>query len=590
MLLIIMDRQKKYNNPKFTGKFADISKWLNNRHIPYGPMFFIIGIISTIWFLIRVIPKPSRASYPCVRAAAPIMSGFIIYLISLGSMSLAIRKVWRNLTVSKFLSASIWLAFTGFLMIVSLTSDLSVSTAISVPATGPEDGPNMPFGKGYGINPGRVIWAWNPAATNENCKNVMENGDWYFNPVNSDQKVIGEMVSESIKSLTGKSDLRKAWTSLFQYHNLSRNKKETDYAQGEKIFIKINQGTASWVLTKEEKENGYTISSSLKSGQRHRLLGATETSPYIVLELLRELIDVAGVRQQDISIGDPISHIFGHNYSIWHAEFPDVVYIDRFSENFGRTLIKKTENDLIYYSDKRQSDKLYDVIEKADYMINLASLKPHGSAGISLMAKNHFGSQARQNASHLHYALIAPSWETFPREVGNPSNGGYRKYRVLVDLMGSCYLGRNTMLCIVDGLFGGGADETRGPVRYFMPPFNNDWSSSIFISEDQVALESVCFDFLRSEWNGIHKHDAANNVFEAGPNMFGVDDYLHQAADSKNWPEGIIYDPDNCGKPLRSLGVHEHWNNQDDKQYSGNLGKKNGITLVSIPDTLIKSN
>jgi hypothetical protein len=319
-------------------------------------------------------------------------------------------------------------------------------------------------------------------------------------------------------------------------------------------------------------------------------LGATETSPYIVLELLRELVNKAGIRQQDISVGDPIAHIFGHNYSVWHAEFPDVIYIDRFSEMFGRTLIRKTEKELVWYSDKKQSDKLYDIFESADYMINVASLKPHGSAGISLTAKNHFGSHARQSASHLHYALIAPSWESYPREVGKPSNGGYKKYRVLVDLMGSRYLGGNTMLAVVDGLFGGGADETRGPVKYFMPPFNNDWSNSIFLSQDQVALESVCYDFLRSEWNGVNKHGAANNVFEQGPNMFGVDDYLHQAADSKNWPEGIVYDPDNIGKPLQSLGVHEHWNNPDRKQYSGNTGKGSGITLVSIPDTLVKSN
>ena len=62
----------------------------------------------------------------------------------------------------------------------------------------------MPFGKGQGINPGQVIWAWNPAATNENCKNVIDNGDWYFNPVNADQKVISEMVSASVKKIRRK--------------------------------------------------------------------------------------------------------------------------------------------------------------------------------------------------------------------------------------------------------------------------------------------------------------------------------------------------------------------------------------------------
>jgi len=585
-----MNKQNKFDISRLKGQLSMICKWFERKHIPPVLLFFIMGITSTIWFFIRVIPKPSRASYPCVRAAAPIMSGFIIYLLSIGGMSLALRKMWRSLGTAKYLSSSVWLVLTIVLFVVSLTSDLSVLKADSVTSIGPEDGPNMPFGKGNGINPGLVIWAWNPAATNENCKNVIDNADWYFNPVNADQKVISEMISASVRKISGKADLKHAWNELFKYHNQQKDQKNKGYTRGEKIFIKIYQGTASWVMSKEERDNGYTISSSLKTGQQRRLrsLGATETSPYIVLELLRELVNEAGVRQQDISVGDPISHIFGHNYSVWHAEFPDVVYVDRFSDQFGRTLIKKTDNELVFYSDKKQSDKLYDVIEAADYMINVASLKPHGSAGISLTAKNHFGSQGRQNASHLHYALIAPSWESYPREVGKPSNGGYKKYRVLVDLMGSRYLGRNTILSVVDGLFGGGADETRGPVKYFMPPFNNDWSNSVFISQDQVALESVCYDFLRSEWNGKNTHSAANNVFEEGPNMFGVDDYLHQAADSGNWPEGIVYDPDNSGRPLQSLGVHEHWNNADARQYSGNLGKRNGITLVSIPDSLVK--
>jgi hypothetical protein len=436
-----------------------------------------------------------------------------------------------------------------------------------------------------------VVWAWNPDATNENCRNVIDNGDWFFNPVNANQEIIGQMVSGSVMKIGGKNDLKGAWDGIFRYHNKKKNNIDIGYTPGEKIFIKINQGTASWVITKEEKSKGYFFPTSLKPGQerRARSLGTTETSPFIVLEILRELVYEAGVNQEDIIIGDPIAHIFGHNYVIWHGEFPNVIYVDRTSENFGRTLIKPTEKELIFYSDKKFSDKLYDVIENADYLINVASLKPHGSAGMSLTAKNHFGSHARRSASHLHYALIAPSWEQSPRETGNPNNGGYKKYRVFVDIMGSRYLGQNTMLYIVDGLFGGGSDETKGPVKYFMAPFNDDWSNSIFISQDQVALESVCYDFLRTEWNGINKHNPANNIIEDGPNMPGVDDHLHQAADSKNWPEGIVYDPDNSGIPLSSLGVHEHWNNPDDKQYSGNLGIPGGIKLISIPEDLVKS-
>ncbi len=592
-ILLINNIMTESSNLKPSAKkgwYSNMRVWLRTRKMPGKMIFIILGVTSTIWFLWRVIPKPSRASYPCIRATAPIMSGFVIYLLSLGGISLILKKIWKNVTGS-FSALSLALVLALFLLIgINITSDTSVTSAQTAVLTGPRDGPNSPFGTGHGVNAGMVVWAWDPGATNENCKNKIENNDWYFTSNNTDGKIVSTMVSGAVRKLGGSSDLKKSWDALFKYQNKNKYGRKKGYTEGEKIFIKINQGTASWSLSKEDQNNGYSAPREIKPGQRRgRFNGATETSPYVVLELLRELVGYAGVRQEDISVGDPIAHIFGHNYDVWHNEFPGVKYVDKFSGQFSRTLIKPTGKDLLFYSDKKQTDKLFDIIESADYMINVASLKPHGSAGISLTAKNHFGSHARRSASHLHYALVAPTWEESPREAGKPSNGGYKKYRVLVDLMGSKYLGQNTMLYVVDGLFGGGADETRGPVKYFMAPFNNDWSSSVFISQDQVALESVCYDFLRNEWNGQNRHDAANSIFETGPSMYGVDDYLHQAADSKNWPDGITYDPDNSGKPLPSLGVHEHWNNFRDKQYSGNLGFKNGITLVSIPDTLVKA-
>jgi len=568
-----------------------IRTWILKNKVSGKIMFITLGIASTVWFLLRVIPKPSRASYPCVRAAAPLMSGFVLYILSLGGLSLLLKKAWFNIVRAKYLTGGLLLVIALIFSAASLINNFSSSSAQPVGTKGPVDGPNQPFGKPHGINPGLVVWAWNPEATNENCKNVIENADWFFNPINANQEIISKMVSEAVLKIGGKNDLKASWDGIFRYHNQKKLSTDKGYTPGEKIFIKINQGTASWVISKEQKDAGYFYPVTLKPGKDRyaKSLGTTETSPFIVLEILRELVYKAGIDQKDILVGDPIAHIFGHNYVVWHGEFPDVNYIYKTSDKFGRTVTRATEKELIFYSDKKLKDKLFDVIENADYMINVASLKPHGSAGISLTAKNHFGSQARSNASHLHYSLIAPSWENATRETGNPSNGSYRKFRVLVDLMGSKYLGRNTMLYFVDGLFGGGADETRGPVKYFMAPFNDDWSSSIFVSQDQVALESVCYDFLRTEWDGLHKHNSANNVIEDGPNMPGVDDYLHQAADSKNWPDGIVYDPDNSGKPLPSLGVHEHWNNPSDKQYSGNLGKTGGIKLVSIPENLVKT-
>ena len=55
-------------------------------------LFPIIGLSSLIWFLIRVIPKPSRATYPCMKVAAPLASTFVIYLIGLVTSVVAYTK------------------------------------------------------------------------------------------------------------------------------------------------------------------------------------------------------------------------------------------------------------------------------------------------------------------------------------------------------------------------------------------------------------------------------------------------------------------------------------------------------------------
>jgi hypothetical protein len=110
-----------------------------------------------------------------------------------------------------------------------------------------------------------------------------------------------------------------------------------------------------------------------------------------------------------------------------------------------------------------------------------------------------------------------------------------------------------------------------------MAPFNTQYPASVFASQDPVAIESVGFDFLYKEF---YVGNPSGNDF---PHYSGVDDYLHQAADSLNWAQGIRYDPENDGSFLpRSMGVHEHWNNATDKKYSRNISPdSNGIQLLT---------
>ena len=142
-------------------------------------------------------------------------------------------------------------------------------------------------------------------------------------------------------------------------------------------------------------------------------------------------------------------------------------------------------------------------------------------------------------------------------------------YRTLVDQMGSEEIGGKTVLYLVDAIYGG-KNWSSTPSKWSLTPFNGDWPSSLLMSMDPVAIDSVAFDFLSQQW--------PDHVLQ----YEGVQDYLHEAALADDPPSGTFYDPEDDGIPMTSLGVHEHWNNPTDKQYSRNLGTGDGIELLYV--------
>ncbi len=414
---------------------------------------------------------------------------------------------------------------------------------------------NEPIGEARGIHPGRVVWSWEPNATNEDCTN--EFGDAYDLPQNTDLRVVEAMCADAVTSLVGASNTQEAWDTLFRFFNAVHNKGSVPYTEGEKIFIKMN-----FVGGHRSRLNDD------HSRKEHSGYGNSQASPQVGLAILRQLINDYGIPQEQISIGDPSKNIYKNTWDMWTSEFPDVNYIAELDE-MDRTKAVPGENPVIFYSDKgtillSSQDYLCSALEEADYLINISALKGHERAGITLNAKNHFGSHMKDNAQHLHPGLA-----------GYPESGaGYGKYRTQVDLMGHELLGENTLLFLIDGLWSG-PDANLQPVKWKMYPFSNDWTSSIFVSQDHVAMEAVCYDFLRTEYT-------AENSEYPYPQIEGTEDYLLQAADSSYWPEGIIYDPENDGTPMRSMGVYEQWNNVENKEYSRNLGTGDGIELLKI--------
>ena len=140
-------------------------------------------------------------------------------------------------------------------------------------------------------------------------------------------------------------------------------------------------------------------------------------------------------------------------------------------------------------------------------------------------------------------------------------------YSVLVDIMGHQGLDGKALLYMVDGLYAA-HDQDAAPLKWTSAPFNDHWTSSIFVSNDQVALESVIVDFARNE---PRMTDVISD---------NIDYYLHEAALADNPPSGMLYAPHGDGQRLPSLGVHERWNNAQEKKYSRNLGSGKGIELI----------
>ena len=89
-----------------------------------------------------------------------------------------------------------------------------------------------------------------------------------------------------------------------------------------------------------------------------------------------------------------------------------------------------------------------------------------------------------------------------------------------------------------------------------------------------MAIDSVGADFLMNEPAVTQRNGALRN-------NAAVENYLHEAGLVSAAPSGTVY-TDSQGHTVTNLGVHEHWNNSTEKQYSRNLGEDEGIELVQL--------
>ena len=399
---------------------------------------------------------------------------------------------------------------------------------------------HKPYGRGIGAKPGRVVWSHNP-------KSVQWDGTGYWwKTEHFDEKIITDMFRKSIASLGGDRKVETGWEKLFQAHNKRLGKGQNKYKKGEKIAIKANI-------------NGSGVFDNDNSGQTKM----SYTNPVLLKALLTSLVRDAGVAPSDITVYD-VSRIF-LAYMInlcTEGELKGVRFVGR---NQG---VADKEKPIHWsYFFRGAVNYLPTCVTQAEYVINFANLKGH-SYGITLCGKNHFGSFINGNemrppeGANLHQFLTMDKMGV---------------YSPLVDLMANYELGDKTVLYMFDALIcapSEGDDISGGNARWRQSPFNGYYTSSIFVSQDPVAIDSVGADFLMNEPAVTGRNDSLKNNAT-------VENYLHEAALVGKAPSGNIY-RNGKGKRVVNLGVHEHWNNPSSKKYGRNLGKKEGIELVKV--------
>lgn len=390
--------------------------------------------------------------------------------------------------------------------------------------------PNDPIGTPRGIYPGRVTFVRDANVARWDGKT----GRWW-DEGNIDTLVLHNMYDSSLCALTGAKNARKAWDKIFKFYNSNAGNGKRGYRPGELIAIKINLNNT---LGTDDSDN------------------EIDQSPQATMELVSQLVRNAGVRQQDIivydaTIGWRARSMPDRIRRPVHDRFPGVRWMSA-NGSEGVEAAQWVEGAIQYTNPEvRLGNALPKAVVEARYLINVALLKGHELSGVTLGAKNHFGSiqfPVREHGSTFVHQMMGQKGD----------------YSGFVDLLGCPNLGRKTILNIVDGIYGmqtnvGQPRADRDRWRMF----GGEWSACYFMSLDPVAIESVCMDFLFAEF-GANLGFSGAPAFPKGSSR-NCDNYLREAARGENAKLGP-YRPN--GVATGSLGVFEHWNNDKERKYT----------------------
>ena len=207
-----------------------------------------MGAASLAWFLLRVIPKPIRATYPCQQAAFPLASACVLWLLGLQACLTARFGIQGRKLRHAMLGIGVLFA-TG---LAAWGLGVAAKYLAQPPsAWQPSEGANAPLGVARGIHPGRVVWTHDPSVATWNADSFAS----YIDDKSTSVGGAEPLLSQTIQRLTDQGTDAAAWDALFRSFNQRRGNGDIGYAASARkiIAVKINQNENPWDLPQAVK-------------------------------------------------------------------------------------------------------------------------------------------------------------------------------------------------------------------------------------------------------------------------------------------------------------------------------------------------
>ena len=170
-----------------------------------------------------------------------------------------------------------------------------------------------------------------------------------------------------------------------------------------------------------------------------------------------------------------------------------------------------------------QQDYLPTAYAEAEYFINFANLKAHPGAGVTLCAKNHYGSLIRTPPEKGYYDMHKSGFSQGSRRVPEPGGPDGPRPASAARPCSTCSTGSTA------------ASHSAGPGPEEVPDRRRSTTTG------RPACSPRRTRWRSTRWASISCWPRSGPRLSG---MGGTDDYLHEAALADNPPSGTFYDPD----------------------------------------------